>query len=46
MLKIYFTNTMTLLDINNVIPNDYNFALFNLYVSMRENLPVSKHFSE
>lgn len=44
MLKIYFTNTMTLLDINNVIPNDYNFALFNL--SMRENVPVSKHFSE
>lgn len=39
---------MTSLGINIVIPNinNYNFALFNLYVSMRENVPVSKHFSE
>lgn len=39
---------MTSFGINIVIPNinNYNFALFNLYVSMRENVPVSKHFSE
>lgn len=37
---------MTLLGINIVIPINYNFALLNLYVSMRENVPVSKHFSE
>lgn len=48
MPKIYITRKMTSLGINIVIPNinNYNFALFNLYVSMRENVPVSKHFSE
>lgn len=48
MTKIYITRKMTSLGINIVIPNinNYNFALFNLYVSMRENVPVSKHFSE
>lgn len=37
---------MTLLGINIVSPINYNFTMFNLYVSMRENVPVSKHFSE